>query len=434
MSKRIYIHAGMHKTASSSIQETLFQHKALAESNNYYYPKHWRANHNFLYGMFCEKPEEFYENVFAKRSPEEVTTYYQLLQSTFLEEMALQTCDNVILSAEDLSVLSRAGVERLKAFFERTLPEYAITIVLFTRNTLDFVTSDVQQKIKTGYGYNLQTFRDLYRSRLEKFVEVFGRDNVVVVKFEDAVKHETGPVGFFMRTIGMPDDLAEQIDMTKSNESLSCNAVALIRFINGRVPIIRNGNLAYGRQFGDTRLLEGLKGAKFHLDDRETREVLDLAVADIEWLKELFGIDYTGQEIQPSRQCGRFSKEHQSYMYNCFEALSPLVKELCYRYVSEKAAVADGEEAVLLSEAVAWMQPRRERERLLLPFKNALSKVQEGSEAVDMISEVGVALGQVGDTKAALKMLEWALVFRPDGEFIKQFHQRYTAVLNNESI
>ena len=66
MISEIFLHVGLHKTASSSIQDTLFSKKnsKFLEENDYLYPKHWPANHSIpLYSNFCDHPEKYHINI-----------------------------------------------------------------------------------------------------------------------------------------------------------------------------------------------------------------------------------------------------------------------------------------------------------------------------------------------------------------------------------
>ncbi len=74
MISEIFLHVGLHKTATSSIQDTLFLRKnsEFLEDNDYLYPKYLSADHSLLYSNFCDHPEKWRTNIIRGYDNEEV--------------------------------------------------------------------------------------------------------------------------------------------------------------------------------------------------------------------------------------------------------------------------------------------------------------------------------------------------------------------------
>ena len=66
MISEIFLHVGLPKTGTSSIQDTLFLKKnsTFLEDNDYLYPKHWPANHSMtILNNFKNHPEKLHLNI-----------------------------------------------------------------------------------------------------------------------------------------------------------------------------------------------------------------------------------------------------------------------------------------------------------------------------------------------------------------------------------
>ena len=71
----IFLHVGLHKTGTTSIQNTLFSkmNSKFLEDNGYLYPKHWPSNHSIpLYSSFCNHPEKYHINIKKEQGIEEI--------------------------------------------------------------------------------------------------------------------------------------------------------------------------------------------------------------------------------------------------------------------------------------------------------------------------------------------------------------------------
>src|SRR3989304_5866607 len=62
----IILHVGLHKTGTSSIQETLFlnENNKILKNHGFLYPKNWVPNHSIpVYSAFCDNPEKYHANI-----------------------------------------------------------------------------------------------------------------------------------------------------------------------------------------------------------------------------------------------------------------------------------------------------------------------------------------------------------------------------------
>jgi hypothetical protein len=98
MISEIFLHIGLHKTATTSIQKTLFLKKnsKLLEAHGYFYPKHWPDNHSIpLYSIFCDFPEKYHINIKKGYSINEIKkvneAYLESLEQEIKKNKMLET-------------------------------------------------------------------------------------------------------------------------------------------------------------------------------------------------------------------------------------------------------------------------------------------------------------------------------------------------------
>jgi len=434
MATTLYLHVGFQKTGSSSIQHALYNHREDLEDLGYYYPKDWRFNHNFLFSMFCNAPEDFYENIFHKRTLEEIEAYHAALKKSFINEIKDKTINNLILSAEDLSMLEKEGLVRLKAFFSELFPDITFKVVVSIRDALSYISSDIQQRIKSGHDrFPLEEFHDLYRVRLEKYIEIFGVENITLYKFEDAIHYEKGFVSYFLKQIGMDESASEIVGDYKSNEAISYAAADLLRYINSQKPLLvsrkieedRYFGLDNGRYFGDTQILEELEGAKFNLEMDELQAIQSFITPDIAWLKEHFDVEYSTQLPSQINQEIQIDKNYIDFFMENYFDLNITIQNLCFSYWEAKLEHLDSNAQKKLQRLFSFIQSTRAYKQ---SFKNIMNLPLSSQEA-DILQEVALSFEHLGDIQTAYKIMEQAYLIRPYHFEIKKKFQEYQSLL-----
>lgn len=220
--KRIWIHIGMPKTGTTSVQSYLaknrtqpgWQYIALGSS-----PDMNREMH----AMFGTKPHRWYW--FAKRgdSPEQIAELGAKLRKQFAE--AIRNCreENILVSSEALSLIEKPGIVALRDFLSGLCDE--IRIIAYVRPPVGFMVSFFQQRLKNGgTNFDLGQVPPTYRNRFEKFDAVFGRENVILKKFEPSRFPNHCFVAEFCQQLGMP----VPSEIVRVNESLSREACGIL--------------------------------------------------------------------------------------------------------------------------------------------------------------------------------------------------------------
>ena len=251
--KTCFLHLGLHKTASSSFQQTCASNRKLLGKQGLHYPlfackysqpKRLKINNHSVpvRSLYDQNPENYHINKRwkVKRLDEAIRDYDAQLAA------ALASDKSVILSGEGLSLLSVKALSQLTERI-RTMG-FVIRPMALVRSPLDYAHSIAQQLIRGGQHLELvgcgpllspQTMKRLTipdgQRELSTLRSVFGQD-LELVPFRRACGHPEGPVGYLLAEFCGVSHL-ELIKFQSSQESKSNGWVRLQNLINKRWPI-----------------------------------------------------------------------------------------------------------------------------------------------------------------------------------------------------
>lgn len=345
----VILHVGLHKTGTSSIQETFFSeiNNKLLETKDYLYPKSWYSNHSIpVYSAFCDDPENYHINIKRGYSFEEIKS----VNKRYLEELEVEATERelskLIISGEDISILSTDNLNALKKYLmSLSMNDVKIKVVIYVRNPVTWSISAIQEIIKSGETYKNSfqhirtTLEHLFRETIDKFVEVFGKENVNVYTFEEAVTHKYGLVGHFLSSLGFNDYEIREFNSIRANESISLIAVDMLSFINEKAPIIKDGKINEKRTAGDILSFLNIRGPKFDIPYGDKKEILESGIEDIKWLKNHYGIDYyTIKEPETIELNYEFTEETISDIKKAYSSptVSPTLRYLMIDYLKQQ--------------------------------------------------------------------------------------------------
>lgn len=284
----LYLHIGMHKTGSSSIQSSLARFK----TEKLRYAHLGEINHSIpLYTIFSEDRYAYHIHRRRGFSREMVDAHRERYAAMLRRELERRSGD-MIISGEDLSILSES---ELKALETEVRPFFRhVKVIGYTRNPIDYASSALQEQIKNGVTPT-EIPRPAYRDLFEKFHRVFGKDHVLLIDFRRSNLFRGSVVQDFLHRVGAPADL---ITEQSENESLSLLATKLMYAFK------RSGTLCDGAeplvaardQF--VRLLRtAFAGEAFRLPDHLAHQAI--SCPDVEWLFEQTSIDYRPEHPAP---------------------------------------------------------------------------------------------------------------------------------------
>lgn len=182
------------------------------------------------------------------------------------------------------------GLGRLSALLhaERWIP----TVIVYVRSPASYIASDYQESVKSGINL-AQPAAPEYRKRIEKFLDLFGADEVILREYDRAVLKDGDVVKDFAQLISVAPPLAKRLE----NVSLSTDATRVLFLVNQMISRFGEGKeIRRARQRLQDHIRNLLPG-KFDLPENLISGLVD--EQDVEWLYSVSSIDFRGRAQVP---------------------------------------------------------------------------------------------------------------------------------------
>lgn len=291
MIEEAIVHIGMHKTGSSSIQQTL----NMIPMEEVEYLSLGPENHSaFLATLLSNNPENYHVHARSGRT----LAHVQALKEKYTQKLhaALKATNKtrVLISAEYLSQPNGGGSEL--EYLKSIILQYCrrVRIIGYVRSPIGYMQSAFQQRLKGGgvLDFNLQAVYPDYFRRLSKLDDIFGKKNVELIHYSYDVLYKGDAVQDFARRIGAnldPDKIV------RTNESLSLEATALLYTFRR----FGGGSVGYEGFNHDNNLLvsalSGLGDQKLVFSRSLVASVLETNSEDIDWISRRLGCSIIDQ-------------------------------------------------------------------------------------------------------------------------------------------
>ncbi|WP_419655294.1 uncharacterized protein Dvar_43730 [Desulfosarcina variabilis str. Montpellier] len=357
----IYIHAGLHGTGTSEIQDGLYENRDILRNNNIIYPERWPKNHSVpLFLMFCDKSRRYSYHVFKGKGvgPSEIDDKRRQHRINLIDEIQGARQGIIVLSGQDVCALSRADLAEMKNFFESITANSTIKIIFSLRSPVDLITEEVKRRIING-GHFSDTFfaqkgKSEYRQRIEKFFPVFGKENVCSFSYEEGINHSKRLLGAVAEIIGIQKQALDKCIVKSKKIRLSDKAIDIISFINETYP------LKYGEKItqDDIRPLFNLSGIEFRLPEDIQSQIAAVNRQDVEWLKDNLGINYS-KNLEEQKHSTKliFDKKYETNIKNIYPILPHKIQGLIKDYIEHRLTIADDESSQdILKQLVGWIE------------------------------------------------------------------------------
>ncbi|MBK1634220.1 hypothetical protein [Rhodovulum adriaticum] len=288
---RIVVHAGMHKTGSTAIQE-VFGIRGVAGVDH---PGGPRANlSDTVLLLFAEGA--LLDKFHATRMPH--LGRAALLRRRDRErariEARLRSCRAPVFlfSAEDIAApdFDAGATARMAEFLS---PHgHAIEVIAYVRGPVSFMQSAYQQRVKQdkpgAVALDAHNLWPGYRARFEKLDQVFGRDKVHLRAFDTGAFREGDVVLDFADALGV--NLADAPRL-RANDGLSREAmsVAYCRLAGLLPDDYPTARLAARFRATPARAWAGFGTGKFTFSDAFLAPALAAHRADMEWIEDRLG-------------------------------------------------------------------------------------------------------------------------------------------------
>lgn len=308
----LFLHIGMQKTGTTSIQNILYANRTSLLASGIYYPGSEINNHslNFM-PMFKSTPSttSAFRGVPVDAIPESLEQFERF----WISEFKKTKYQKFIISAEALNNLTRKEVPRVKDFVAPYFDE--IKVVAYVRHPVEFIPSLIQQLVKSG-----EYFDDIYDfvkrqckraaiPALSAWVHSFGAQNIIIRPFDRAEFREGELVKDFLSLITEEDIELNATDQVW-NYSIGGNDVLLLAELNRRYPMILDGKFNKRRGLSKRQdvilnILSRVKQDKFTMEIFFDEELAKTINQNLEEINELLSGSYRFDLIEASAE--RFS-------------------------------------------------------------------------------------------------------------------------------
>jgi hypothetical protein len=221
--KCCYLHIGMPKTGSTSIQMNLFQ------VGN---PTGWRiltvgGSPNMGTALFAMFSTKYHHTVIELgRTPELIARRGKRWRGKLAKAIRQSTEETIIISGEAMHSMEESGIVALRDFLRPLCDE--IRVIGYVRPPMGYKMSSFQQRVKSlrKCSFDMVTAKLKYRRKFEKFDEIFGRENVLLRKFDPSSFPNSCIVTDFCGQLGI--DGPDLSKVQRMNESLSREACGIL--------------------------------------------------------------------------------------------------------------------------------------------------------------------------------------------------------------
>ncbi|MBA6414280.1 hypothetical protein H2508_14285 [Parahaliea sp. F7430] len=299
--ERIYLHVGLGKTGSSSIQRAAVgQHDQLLDVHGIHFPlidgdpRPFNGNHTlFLSSLFGSKPELQRPNqLYGLGSYDAISKANEDVLRQFEQGFLATSATKLLLSAEGVGHYSRGRMQRLADWLYTFTSD--VRVVACLRNPIDALSSEIQQRLKTGAILE-NLYRDpphySYRTVLTDLESVFGRSSFLLYDYADAIESRGGLVAEFFRQIGLSlSGMDEVLDGEVVNTSMSQEGALLLSALNRQRPLFVNGSVNPSRSPEDVLEFISIPGKKYQAPEWVYRQLRSQVEPELAWLYSNYGL------------------------------------------------------------------------------------------------------------------------------------------------
>jgi hypothetical protein len=280
--KRCVVHIGMHKTGTTSIQQSLDGF----EDDAFYYARIvGRANHSVpFFSLFARNAARYARSRSRAEDPEQMAQFAAATEADLARSIAEAGNRTLIISGESIAMIDPEGVKALRDRLHRDFDD--IQIVAYVRDPISFMSSAFQQRVRGGSTKALteQGFYRSYRNSFGKFDHVFGRENVTLRFFDRSELLDGDVVTDFAAWLGIRTPFARK----QANESVSRDVVCLQYQYNRYCE--SQGLRMSGRKTGPViAAFDNPDAPRFRLAPSFLRSILGAHQEDLAWISARMG-------------------------------------------------------------------------------------------------------------------------------------------------
>ncbi len=388
--KKIYLHLGFSKTASTSFQVTCKENIKVLEEQGFAYPlfnssaiqtnwvKNIKNHGPIFYSLYCETPETFVGNIRYK-----VSDYDQLHKDYIsILEQCLSSNKKVILSGERIAELPLAKLYEFKNYLLKFNAE--IIPLVIVRSPYEYHCSQYQQAIKSGFVVDFTQWAS-QAIIIKNVKEVF--PDTEFFPFRQICKHKFGPSGFLFEKMGLscnainfqssnegkPNTLIRLQQALNKEESVFNGEVSenyLLQVLNDQNPHIINGSLNDKYKVIHNIDNESFQ-SKFYLTEEEFEKIKENFEKENKFFIDVFGKEFCDTNIKFS-STENFLKELAKYVFSANQSIKK--NNIEYSALQKKLDTADKEIQTLKTQLNS---SKKEEENIAQALKEFSQKLND---------------------------------------------------------
>jgi hypothetical protein len=292
MKNQCILHFGIPKTGTSSIQESLYL--GLKDPRFHYCDLGSSNGSRGLTSLFGNSPSEKHFNRIYDLGDRKFAKYQKDIDRLFEKSISHASSHGktLIISAESAWIMNAEELLRIRRYMEDR--SFSVKTITYLRPLKQWLESIFQQRVKGGRAdfHDIQNgiFHLKFRDRIQVMEDVFGMENVEIIKYDKRNLKEGCAVKDFCHRLGIHFD---PDDVRRVNESLSLPAIKFLYTYYKMGPGYGKGNLAImSNNLLSYTIMPRLEGPPLHFHSSAVRSVIDEVASQRPWLEERLGIPF----------------------------------------------------------------------------------------------------------------------------------------------
>jgi len=234
--RKIFIHIGLEKTGTTSIQDFLFNNTEKLKTKSIFYPTELGANHTSL--CIYSAQRECIGNLAPEKKNIKIKENFPQIMKSIIKEFDESDCENLVFSNEHLSsrLKNTNDIENLKRLFDHYT--YPVKIIVYIRNQVDLLESLYFEGIKAGGKENLNDWANHfnyfeldYIKLLGAWESVFGKESIIVRLFDRHVLKNGDAIDDFLDVFSVERNESFSVN-SQQNVSLGYKSLEFMRRYN----------------------------------------------------------------------------------------------------------------------------------------------------------------------------------------------------------
>lgn len=301
--RQIVLHAGLHKTGSTSIQASCQDHRELLQAHGFHFPVFELGSRRFSNHSDPITAALLHDHSYGwswrLRDHEDETSARAGFCAQLSDILDNPPCERLLLSGENVCIFHDGDQQILRQHLLQYTDD--LRVVAYIRSPMEAIHSMMQQHSWGRRSNPLEKVLGQVQERCENLQRNYPQE-LEVYNFHSARQSLGGLVGHFFGTLGVPASAIESVSFRHANSSMSQEGYDIAHAINSRYPAGEVEQHGVQRGFQDLRSVFLLPGQPFRIKELEQSEHFQQLIDETKWLEEHLGFDFPEPaKLDPTR-------------------------------------------------------------------------------------------------------------------------------------